>query len=150
MTRPVMTRKELADHQVHAYGRNYAESCDGYEDMEAEEGRGWTAISGWARDGYDLGDWPYVTIYTRPEWDGKFPLLQIVEGDRTLWSFDTEADREAAIDYLFLWYAAGDRWAQEQGAWIDREALDAGTLDVPPEFRGPFSWARLEAEEVAA
>jgi len=149
MTRPVMTRKELADHHVIDYGRNYAESCDGYEDMEAEEKRGWTVISGWARDGYDLGDWPYVTIYT-DMLDGKFALMQIVEGDRSVYAFESEEDREAAIDYLFLWYAAGDRWAREQGSWIDREALDAGTLDVPPEFRGPFSWARLEAEEAAA
>lgn len=144
-----MDAAELGAHRVRAYGRDYSESDDGYSDMEAEAGRGWAAVSGWGRDGWDLGDWPYVVLYVRPD---RADLLQIVEGDRTLWHFDTAEDRDAAIDYLFLWYSAGEGWSPLQvgnGPDANRAALDAGTFRVPPEFRGPFSWGRAERERSA-
>ena len=133
-TRPLMTAAELAEHKVRSYGRNYAESDDGYTDMEAEERRGWTAISSWGYSGWDLGGWPYVAMYHR-ERGGKFELMQIVEGDRDVYSFESEADRYAATDYLFLWYSAGKQWAPLR--YEDRAALDAGELSVLPKFRGP-------------
>lgn len=138
ITRPVMTKDELAENQVLQYGRNYAESDDGYGDMAAEEGRGWRAIAGWGRDGWDLGDWPYVVIYASKmgEPGRPFGLMQICEGDRTVYAFATEADRDAAVDYLFLWYAAGQSWAPV--GYADRGWLEAGIIAVDEKWRGPY------------
>lgn len=136
ITRPLMSSAELATHQARQYGRNYAESDDGYGDMEAEGKRGWHAVSGWGRDGWDLGNWPYVIIYRRKLAEGKFGVMQIVEGDRTVYHFGSEADRDAAVDYLFLWYAAGEDWAPL--GYEDRGRLDAGELAVDEKFRGPY------------
>jgi hypothetical protein len=136
MTRPIMTAAELRQHQTRSYGRDYRESDDGYSDMEAEEGRGWHALAGWGQDGWDLGDWPYVVIYVRDQ-PNSFSLMQIVEGDRTVYSFTSEEDRSAAIDYLFLWYAASRRWSPLQEE--DREKLNAGELVIPDsKWRGPY------------
>jgi hypothetical protein len=171
--RPIMTRAELAKHKVDSAGRDYRLSCDGYGDMEVASKQGWHAVSGWGRDGWDLGDWPYVVISVRnrehPGYvidgfhiplvtggeDSKpamiYELRQTVEGDTETYRFDSLEDREAAIDYLFVWYGLGreyDTWEVAGLTYDKREALDAGTLRVPERFRGPFSWARCESEEV--
>lgn len=132
--RPIMTSAELAQHKVTSYGRNYSESDDGYSDMEAEEKRGWQALANWGRDGWNLGEWPYVMIYVRQ--DAKFKLMQIVEGDRTEYEFASEEERSAAIDYLFLWYSADKRWSPV--TWEQRSALDSGLLTVDDKYRGPY------------
>jgi hypothetical protein len=142
-TRPIMTAAELAEHRVNDHGRDYALSCDGYEDMGVAEQAGWHAVGNWGRDGWDLGSWPYVVLYARvtsgrfePHDDaGRWELMQIVEGDHTEYRFLTEADRDAAMDYLFLWYAAAKHWAPLSEE--DRARLDAGTLEVDPKWRGP-------------
>jgi len=130
-----MTAAELRTHQVTQYGRDYRESDDGYSDMDAEGRRGWHPLASWGRDGWNLGDWPYVVMYTRQAAD-HYELMQITEGDRTVYSFGTEQERSEAIDYLFLWYAAGQRWAPL--SYEQREELDAGTLEVDPMFTGPY------------
>ena len=136
ITRPRMTAAELKEHETASYGRNYTESDDGYSDMEAEEKRGWSVQAGWGQDGWNLGDWPYVMFYFR-ERDDSYELLTIVEGDRTAWKFSSREDRDAAVDYLFLWYAAGESWAPL--SWEDREKLDAGTLVIADsKWRGPY------------
>jgi hypothetical protein len=142
--RPIMTASELAVHQVDSFGRDYSKSDDGYGDMEVAANEGWTAISGWGRDGWDLGDWPYVVIYARDH-----ELRQIVEGDSTVYAFDNVDDLHAAIDYLFIWYGLRreyDEWTVEGLTYDKRDALDNGELRVPERFRGPFSWKRLERE----
>ena len=150
--RPIMTAAELAEHQVDAYGRDYNESDDGYEDMEVESRRGWGAISGWGKDGWDMGSWPYVVISRRrhagapaqdlaPCWE----VLSTCEGDRTVYRFQSEADQLAALDYLFVWYGIAhdyDSWTIEGLTHDKREALDAGTLRVPAKFRGPYGASR--------
>lgn len=133
-TRPLMTAAELREHQTGSNGRNYAEADDGYSDMEAEAGRGWNTVASWGRDGWNLGDWPYVSFQVR-ERSGQYELQQIVEGDRTRWTFATLADRNAAVDYLFLWYSAGEDWSPV--TYENREHLNAGTLRVDDRFRGP-------------
>lgn len=165
--RPIMTRAELAAHQVDAYGRDYSVSDDGYSDMEAESVHGWTPIAGWGVDGWDLGDWPYVVISTRHRGNDITPerweVMQTVEGDRTVYSFDVAEDCRAAIDYLFLWYAIGRQaealgdgdpdwanlgaWDADLGNYPARVALDAGTLTVPERLRGPYSAKRHEVGE---
>lgn len=148
----IMTAEKLNEHKVNAYGRNYAESTDGYEDMTAENKRGWSEVSGWGRDGWDLGQWPYVVIYTQDFNAGtpaaSYGLMQICEGDRTVYAFTSAEDREAAINYLFLWYSADQRWSPL--TWEQREALDAGTVEVDPKYLGPFSWERCDREREQA
>lgn len=152
--RRVMAQIELQRHHVRNWGRNYSESDDGYSDMEAEERRGWHATAGWGRDGWDLGDWPYVMLYIRrhdstkcdpicvlagprgsdfcPAWE----LLVIVEGDRSHYAFGSSIDLRAAVDYLFLWHAAGQPWSPV--TYENRSLLEAGTLLVERRFRGPY------------
>ncbi len=134
--RPIMTRAELVQHHIEDRSRDYRFSDDGYSDMEHEsKAGGWKALAGWARDGYDLGDWPYVSFLIRKH-DDRYGLLQIVEGDRSQWEFETQQDLYAAIDYMFLWYSAGEDWAPL--TYEQRETLNTGGLQVDDRFRGPY------------
>jgi hypothetical protein len=63
-------------------------------------------------------------------------MQQIVKGDHPLYRFSSEEDRNAAVDYLFLWYAAEKCWAPLE--YEDREKLDRGELEVDEKFRGPY------------
>lgn len=147
-TRAVMTAEELRAAQFRTHGRDYSQSDDGYEDMALNESRGWKTLSGWGRSGWDLGEWPYVVLSIRPADDGAWHLLSVCEGDHAYYQFATEADLHAAIDYLFLWYAAGKDPARYEHSigWEQREALDRGEVEVDIRFRGPFSWERCDAE----
>lgn len=131
-----MTRDELAAHHIVNYGRDFNASGDGYDDMDLNSGKGWLAVSAWGQDGWDLGDWPYVVLSVCNV-DNHFHLLSVVEGDHSVYSFATLADREAALDYLFAWYAAGGRL--EEFKDLDRQALDRGDLLIDQKFRGPYS-----------
>lgn len=142
--RPIMTRDELATHHLTEHGRDYSRSDDGYSDMEVAASDGWHAVSGWGRDGWDLGDWPYVVLSVRNV-AGSFQLQSVCEGDHSIYVFSSDADRNAALDYLFLWYQAG---TGDLSIDIDREALDAGTLRVDPMYRGPYSQKRLDAAKL--
>lgn len=151
-SRPIMTAEELRRHHVDAHGRDYSRADDGFDEMENNSEEGWRPVAGWGLDGWHLGEWPYAVISHRTVSADRFELLSVVEGDHDRYSFETEADRESAIDYLFLWYGLGkeyDRWTAEGLTPDKREALDAGTLRVPNRFRGPFSWARLDAEKTS-
>lgn len=144
--RKIMTAAELREHRAGEHGRNCRRSSDGYDDMNLAEETGWHALSSWGRDGWNLGDWPYVVIYTRTSGypdtsDRVYELMQVCEGDHTEYRFDHEEDRSAALDYLFLWYAAGRDWAPL--TWEQRTQLDAGKLEVDEKFRGPYR-PRLE------
>jgi hypothetical protein len=143
-TRPVMGRDELLAHRTKTYGRDHAVSDDGYDDMQAAQSQGWKTHGTWGRDGWDLGQWPYVTVHLRTT-DGRYEVLTITEGDHELYTFASEADQHAAVDYLFLWHAANQAWCPVQGE-EGRAALDLGGAEVDPRYRGPFSWARLFSE----
>lgn len=145
--RPIMTAAELASHKTDAHGRDYSRSDDGYGDMEVAATEGWSAISCWGSDGWDLGDWPYVVISIRIRNaplggdDTKYQVRQTCEGDTTVWTFDKPEDCRAAIDYLFIWYGLSrgyDEWAVEGLTDDKRDGLDAGALRVPEKFRGPY------------
>lgn len=158
--RPVMTREELSQHKLGSHGRDYSRSDDGYGDMDVAAEEGWLCVPGWARDGFDLGNWPYVAFYVRnrgTEDPQRYQMQTIVEGDHDVYGFASQAEREAAIDYLFIWYGLGreyEEWMALGPAWRDSEAgraaLDAGLLAVPARLRGPFSWARIEREDERA
>lgn len=158
MLRPIMTAAELAEHHAVRSGRDYSRSCDSEEDMELAERQGWHAVSAWGQDGWMLGDWPYVTVYTRNVWTAgaRFELRTICEGDSDVYVFASGEDRDAALDYLFLWHAvrfeypelieAGIHQAYDSDegemSYDARPLLDAGTLEVPVRFRGPYGRRR--------
>lgn len=143
-SRSVMGRDELLAHRVAGGSRDYSVSDDGYGDMAHAQAQGWATCSAWGRDGWDLGEWPIVSVHMRTR-DGRSEVMTIVEGDRDVYAFDSKADQHAAVDYLFLWYAASRDWSPMRGD-EGRAMLDAGGASVDPKFRGPFSWARLDAE----
>ena len=139
--RKLMDSAELATHHVSDYGRDYSQSDDGYGDIEADRKLGWQALSAWGSDGWDLGEWPYVVISIR-DFSGsitpdRFDLLSVCEGDHTVYSFASVEDRNAALDYLFLWYMARNS-ERILGFAIDREALDRGEVTVEEKYRGPY------------
>jgi hypothetical protein len=135
-TRPLMNGAELATFKVDEHGRDYTVSCDGDDDAEQAMREGWRILYCWGRDGWDLGAWPYVVIYVRDHVD-QFELQQIVEGDHTAYRFPTKGERDAAVDYLFLWYTAEHEWSPI--TWNTRDLLEVeGGYEPDPKFRGPY------------
>lgn len=111
---------------------------DGYDFMhEHAIPAGWRAVSSWGRDGWDLGDWPYVCIYHH-DYAGAYWFLSYCEGDLTAYRFDTLDQLHAHTDDTARFY--WEHFFRDRGP----DNLDG------PEARGPFSWARLDAEGVAA
>ena len=93
-------------------------------------------IASWGRDGWDLGDWPYVKI-SHGQMPAGFVVECYVEGDRSFYVTPDTATRDRVTDYLAWFY------------WTNREELDCAFEDMPAERCGPFSWARLDAERDA-
>ena len=137
-TRPIMGAAELAAAHLGRHGRDYVASDDGNDDMYLATRSGWRLLAGWGADGWDLGNWPFTSIQIkeRPE-APRFLLQSICEGDHDQYAFDTDGDRDAAIDYLFLWYAAENDWSP---SYHQREKLDQGGFEVDPKFRGPYRY----------
>lgn len=115
---------------------------DGYDFMEDATESGWTPLSAWGLDGWDLGDWPYLTmsIRTKP----KPAYLTRCEGDLDLREFDTRDELVAAIDRWFGWFWNFHRERRPEGFEVDDTMLP-----VNPDHRGPFSWKRLEDTKAA-
>jgi hypothetical protein len=136
-TRPIMGAAELASWHLASRGRDYTASDDGYGDMEQAAKNGWRSLASWGADGWDLGDWPYLTVQVMERAEGpRFLVQSICEGDHSIYAFETDGDRDAALDYLFLWYAAGKDWAPL--SYNQRSQLDEGGFEVDPKFRGPY------------
>ncbi|MGH3262377.1 MAG: hypothetical protein ACRDNS_10300, partial [Trebonia sp.] len=114
---------------------------DGYDVMDAVgQPPAWTAVSSWGHDGWDLGRWPYVVIYTRRHGD-RHQLAQYVEGDVDAYSYSTREELYAAIDHLAFFY-----WHNHDESWV------AGISDsnhMPEQLCGPFQRSRLDAEQEA-
>jgi hypothetical protein len=106
---------------------------EGYDRMERRQPEGWQPISGWGRNGWDLGSWPYVVISHRHTPEG-FELLYDVEGDTSIYRYPTREQRDAATDELAFFHWEGEDWI----AGIENAA------DAPEHLRGPFSWSRLD------
>jgi hypothetical protein len=113
---------------------------DGYESAETAENTGWKKRAAWGLNGWDLGCWPLV-VYMFRDHDGAFELAEHVEGDIKVWRFSTNEMRSALVDTLAFWW-----WQNEEQAWTAGHSIDA----IPDHLRGPFSWARLDAEKVAS
>ncbi len=103
---------------------------DGYGFIEAANADGWRAISAWGRDGWDLGDWPYVVYVFR----GDTERAWYCEGDITIETFASAEDREQATNEAALFYWREEEWASDPS---------------DPKLRGPFTWKRLDAETAA-
>lgn len=101
---------------------------EGYDWIQSLEGSGWYEVSGWGRDGWDLGSWPYIIFAAAVASDEKgqlFGYCTYVEGDVTArWYRSCEA-RNLAISKEAFWY-----WASGQSD--GPEALEG--MD-PQDFR---------------
>jgi hypothetical protein len=111
---------------------------DGYDRAGIVRKVGFEPISAWGRDGWDLGDWPYVMVFGRLTARG-FEVVVNCEGDAFTERFDTLEDRNAYIDGIAL-----DYWRMlENGPDVSK----VGSVEeMPAEYRGPFSWKRLDRE----
>ncbi len=102
---------------------------DGYDDMDMAQKFDWQPIGGWGQDGYNLGSWPLVIIFFR-EREGRFEVVEYVEGDVTMWSCPTEEIRQQVTDELafFHWKFRDEEWVK------DYTSVD----ELPDELKGPY------------
>lgn len=114
--------------------------CEGYERMELRAPAKWRPISSWGRDGWDLGDWPYVVISWR-ESEGH-ELLYDVEGESTVYLYPTPELRTQATDELALFY-----WRAHSESWV--EGIES-VEQMPAFLRGPYSSTRSEEDRCPA
>lgn len=141
----------MTDPQTERTVRVYEGSAwidDGYEFMGVGESSGWRTISGWGRDGWDLGDWPYVVYQFRDRTvDGKtlYERSCYVEGDITIETFEKPEDRERATDESALFYWRGDpdrHGLREELAAIGADEMRQNEVaweSIPEHLRGPYS-----------
>lgn len=132
-----------------------AYSGDGYRWQNATAGVAeephWHIPGSWGRDGWDLGDWPYVQYGWVDVEDRAFGYLSYCEGDLDIYVFATREERDRKLDEsaLFHWlHRERDRHLMEGIA--RRRGKDVTELtvdDLPPARRGHFSWARNEKEK---
>jgi hypothetical protein len=103
-----------------------------------ELGHGWRAVPAWGRDGWDLLEWPYAAA---AHFDGEelHGLAVYEEGDVTLGSFPSRAERDAATDRI----AAGYWRRNERGP---RDLPEGEDDELGAHHRGAFSTARWERE----
>lgn len=91
---------------------------DGYDLMEVAGRDGWRPISSWGKDGWDLGDWPYVVVYWRTPAPGEYQVATVVEGDVDAHTFATPEERVEHTDGIadFYWRAHASRspWLTER------------------------------------
>lgn len=112
---------------------------DGYE-VAGSRDHGWHAVPAWGRDGWDLGEWPYVVVMHRDQ-EGSYVVLTYVEGDVTVEAFPTRQERDDRTDGIAAFY-----WRHNDENWI-RDYPEGEPL--PAHLRGPSSWSRLDAEKVS-
>lgn len=108
---------------------------DGYDIMEQALAQGWHAIAGWGKEGWNLGNWPYVVVYSRQVGTG-YEVALYVEGDMTTYKCPTKELRNQVIDEIAFFY--WKRRPAEDTEWIDgyRECESADQL--PEHLRGPY------------
>lgn len=87
---------------------------DGYEFIAAGAEEGWQAVAAWGKDGWDLGDWPYV-VYLFRDLPDQYERASYCEGDITIETYASAADREHATDASALFY-----WMAQGADWLDR------------------------------
>ena len=122
-------KPELAQYEVtpESFWQAAAIYGGGYDVMEAAHEEKWRAIPGWGKDGYDLGDWPYVIVFTRNQ-HGRYDIMYYVEGDVTMYSAPTKEIRNAIIDEIAFFHWRGEEWVEGYDS-VDQ---------LPDELKGPY------------
>lgn len=129
-------RQEASHWEPHYLG------YDGFDYIDACPREGWAVVPSWGLDGWDLGDWPLVTVAVRTgDGDGGWGLRIYTEGDLDTRWYESREALIAAIDEWAAWW-----WRNHSGSCP--ESLPASG-PVPERFRGMFSWARLDEHQKA-
>lgn len=87
---------------------------DGYDFIAAGGIAGWTPVSAWGVDGWDLLDWPYYVCLFR----GDTERATYCEGDIRIETFESREARERSTDELALanWTRNGEPWVESRPA----------------------------------
>jgi hypothetical protein len=102
---------------------------DAYSAISLAEKRGWHVKASWGRDGFDLGSWPFVIVLFRNH-NGRFEVVEYVEGDVTVYACPTEALRNQITDEMAFFH-----WKHNSEPWV----VGYETADqLPDELRGPY------------
>lgn len=109
---------------------------DSDTDVALAKIEGWVTHYTWGRDGWDLGQAPYVLYATRALPDGTAQTRCYCEGDLTIKTFSSMEEAHADLDEAFLFHA-------RRASWWDEDEYAA----EPARFQGPFSWDRLKLEK---
>lgn len=98
----------------------------------------WQPVAAWGLRGWDLGSWPLVAValFDDPV-NNRFMVMQRTEGDLDIWERTSREERDGIVDLLAEWY-----WRVNHNGPDDLDQYPPGQL--PPEYRGRFTWARLE------
>lgn len=104
-------------------------SGDGYEWLHKQDG--WTPVSSWGADGWDLDDWPYVIYCIRRIEDQYFVCCR-VEGDLTYWRFNSVEARNRFFDHAAFFF-----WKRGHGGPQNMDEYDH-IDEMPPEYFGPY------------
>ncbi|GAA1836071.1 hypothetical protein GCM10009795_096560 [Nocardioides hankookensis] len=100
---------------------------------------GWSPVPAWGRDGWDLGDWPYVVVvhYNPPTTDCAqvYAVATYIEGDLEAHAFTTRTERDAETDDIAIC-----QWRHNSTGPADLSAYDD---NIAPEHRGPAHLDRL-------
>jgi hypothetical protein len=112
---------------------------DGYDVMDFASVRGWRPVASWGADGWDLGSWPLVVMYTRTNQD-RWEYVEYIEGDVTAFRFPDQKTRDTVIDGAAFWH-----WKNAESSWT----VSYRTVDqAPPRLRGPYGTERERAPQL--
>ncbi len=111
---------------------------EGFEFIEEMQHNGWFVIPSWGNEGWDAGEWPYQS-YAMWLTDDASWTCQYTEGDVLIVEYETPEDAVESLDraIAFGWNL------RDRGKPKDLK-LDLTGLPENPEYRGPFSWKRLD------
>lgn len=93
---------ERTSHRIAETGDIYC--GDGYDFLEWAETAKWHPVSAWGADGWDLGSWPLVSFSWRQRPDGRWDVVEHVEGDLTFLEGATIEERDAWLDMKACWF----------------------------------------------
>jgi hypothetical protein len=150
-----MTLVEKIDTSRYEYPTPTVWADDGYEFMQkSREQAGWYDVGSWGRDGWNLGVWPLVIVQHRDPSPliGTFDVLYYVEGDITIYRYDTREERDAKTDVLFVFHAldsshpVADELAKLGITWETRGSVEEMLDRLPAYLRGPYSVGRSGEE----
>lgn len=119
---------------------------DGYELGFKVAEEGYRMLTAWGLSGWDLGDYPLTQIgirgpYLSPDGRHVTTVLEYCEGDITETDFDNYQQAITYIDGIALWF-----WKTYPNRGPGNIPEDATLDTIPAEYRGKFSWDRLDAE----